>query len=173
MHFFWAAEQPKCLDLYHQLCWCECDFRLDWRFFVWIDHLSATPYFSRLMGHKESWCNYLDGPAEDTAGVRNTQDTKEFLLPVLIIYSRGLQACFWGPTILKCLATTLIKHTCSTQSSSSRSRSEINFPEEWVSRSRVEDLWFTASVLVCCSDLPNVIYTSAFNCFFIKYSFFL
>ncbi len=62
-----------------------------------------------------------------------------------------LQPCSWGPTILKSLATSLIKHTWSGQSSSSRllencrqvcwSRLEINFPGEWVPRSRVEDLW--------------------------------
>ncbi len=67
------------------------------------------------------------------------------------VFTRGLQPCSWGPTILKSLATTLIKHTWSGQSSSSRllencrqvcwSRLEINFPGEWVPRSRVEDLW--------------------------------
>ncbi len=60
-----------------------------------------------------------------------------------------------GDPLLKSLATTLIKHTWSGQSSSSRllencrqvcwSRLEINFPGEWVPRSRVEDLWHIPS----------------------------
>ncbi len=68
------------------------------------------------------------------------------------LYNRGLQPCSWGPNILKSLATTLIKHTWSGQSSSPRllencrqvcwSRLEINFPGEWVPRSRVEDLCY-------------------------------
>ncbi len=75
-----------------------------------------------------------------------------------IPYTRGLQPCSWGPTILKGLATTLIKHTWSGQSSSSRllencrqvcwSRLEINFPGEWVPRSRVQDL--------CPTPNPNL-----------------
>ncbi len=60
-----------------------------------------------------------------------------------------------GDPLLKSLATTIIKHTWSGQSSSSRllencrqvcwSRLEINFPGEWVPRSRVEDLWHIPS----------------------------
>ncbi len=60
-----------------------------------------------------------------------------------------------GDPLLKSLATTLIKHTWSGQSSSSRllencrqvcwSRLEINFPGEWVPGSRVEDLWHIPS----------------------------
>ncbi len=81
------------------------------------------------------------------------------------VFNPGLQPCSWEPTIMKSLATTLIKHTWSGQSSSSRlleccrqvcwSRLEIHFPWEWVPRSRVEDLWALVSGLIHASRLKT------------------